>query len=72
MPNAPEYSIARDYDPGQEILSAESDPIAACLTYLADVTGGAVGNMGFTVDDFREYINSLKQRRRVLSPPRCH
>jgi hypothetical protein len=39
---------------------------------LADVTGGAVGNMGFTVDDFREYINSLKQRRRVLSPPRCH
>ena len=38
MPNAPEYSIARDYDPGQEILSAESDPMAAYLTYLADVT----------------------------------
>jgi hypothetical protein len=72
MPNAPEYSIARDYDPGQEILSAESDPMAAYLMYLADVTGGAVGNMGFMVDDFREYINSLKQRRRVLSPPRCH
>jgi hypothetical protein len=69
---APEYSIARDYDPYNEILSADSDPMAAYLTYLADVTGGAVGNMGFTVDDFREYINSLKQRRRVLSPPRCH
>ena len=46
--------------------------MAAYLTYLADVAGGAVGNMGFLVDDFREYINSLKQRRRVLSPPRCH
>ena len=56
MPNAPEYSIARDYDPGQEILSAESDPIAACLTYLADVTGGTVGNMHFTLEDFKTYI----------------
>jgi hypothetical protein len=61
--DTPKYSIARDYDPGQEILSAESDPMAAYLTYLADVTGGAVGNMGFTVADFREHINGLKQRR---------
>ena len=60
---APEYSIARDYDPYDVSLSAESDPMAAYLTYLADVTGGAVGNMGFTVDDFREHINGLKQRR---------
>ena len=45
--NAPEYSIAREYDPYNEILSADSDPMAAYLTYLADVTGGAVGNMGF-------------------------
>jgi hypothetical protein len=66
MPNAPEYSIARDYDPGQEILSAESDPMAAYLTYLADVTGGAVGNMGFTVDDFRRHIEAL---RRSHEPP---
>ena len=43
--NSPEYSIARDYDPYNEFLSAESDPMAAYLTYLADVTGGAVGNM---------------------------
>ena len=60
--NAPEYSIARDYDPTMRSLSADSDPMAA---YLADVTGGAVENMGFTVDDSREHINSLKQRRRV-------
>jgi hypothetical protein len=52
--NAPEYSIARD-DPYNEILSADADPMAAYLTYLADVTGGAVGNMGFTVADFREH-----------------
>jgi hypothetical protein len=36
--NSPEYSIARDYDPYNEILSAKSDPMAAYLTYLADVT----------------------------------
>ena len=61
--NAPEYSIAGDYDPGQEILSAESDPMAANLTYLADVTGGAVGNMHFTLEDFKAYIAGLRQRR---------
>ena len=33
--NAPEYSIARDYEPYNEILSAESDPMAAYLTYPA-------------------------------------
>ena len=37
--NAPEYSIARDYDPYNEILSAESDPMAAYLTYLAELSG---------------------------------
>jgi hypothetical protein len=61
--NAPQYSIARDYDPGQEILSAESDPMGAYLTYLADVTGGAVGNMHFTLEDFKTYIAGLRQRR---------
>jgi hypothetical protein len=61
--NAPEYSIARDYDPYNEILSAGSNPMAAYLTYLADVTGGAVGNMHFTLDDFKTYIAGLRQRR---------
>jgi hypothetical protein len=72
MPNAPEYSIARDYDPSQEILSAESDPMAAYLTYLADFTGGAVGNIGFTVDDFREYRDFRnKSSARACSKPRA-
>ena len=31
--NAPEYSIARDYDPDGDRLSADSDPMAA---YLAE------------------------------------
>jgi hypothetical protein len=30
--------------------------MAAYLTYLADVTGGAVGNMHFTLEDFKTYI----------------
>ena len=60
--NSPEYSIARDY-PYNEILSAESDPMGAYLTYLADVTGGAVGNMHFTLEDFKAYIAGLRQRR---------
>jgi hypothetical protein len=37
--------------------------MAAYLTYLADVTGGAVGNMGFTLEDFKAYIAELRQRR---------
>ena len=31
LENGPEYSIARDYDPYNEILSADSDPMAAYL-----------------------------------------
>jgi hypothetical protein len=30
--------------------------MAAFLTYLADVTGGAVGNMHFTLEDFKAHI----------------
>jgi len=36
--------------------------MAAYLTYLADVTGGAVGNMHFTLEDFKTYIAGLRQR----------
>jgi hypothetical protein len=45
------------------VISAKSDPMAAYLTYLADVTGGAVGNMDFTLEDFKTYIAELRQRR---------
>jgi hypothetical protein len=61
--NAPEYSIARDYNPYNESLCAESDPMGGYLTYLADVTRGAVGNMHFTLEDFKAYIAGLRKRR---------
>jgi hypothetical protein len=62
-------SIARDYDPYNEILSAESDPMAAFLTYLADVTGGAVGNMHFTLEDFKAHIAGFAEAGIFWLPP---
>jgi hypothetical protein len=44
--NTPEYSIADDYDPDGDRPSADSDPVAAYLTYLEDKRLGAVGEMG--------------------------
>ena len=41
--NSPEYAIARDYDPYNEILSAESDAMAAYLTYLATLLAALSG-----------------------------
>ena len=38
----PEFTIANDYDPDAD-MPANSDPITAYLTYLADVQGGAAG-----------------------------
>src|SRR5271165_5546856 len=46
------FNIADALDPDGDI-PAESEPVAAYLTYLADVTGGAVGNMGFTAGRLR-------------------
>ena len=49
------YSIADDYDPDGD-MPADTDPMAASLTYLEDVRLGGVGDMGFTLDDFKRYI----------------
>ena len=46
-------------------LTANSDPMAKYLIYLADVQRGAVGNMGFTLEDFQQYIARLRNMRRV-------
>ena len=46
------FNIADALDPDGDI-PAESEPVAAYLTYLADVTGGAVGNMGFAAGQLR-------------------
>ncbi len=42
-----DFSIVNDLDPGRRSDGAEY------LTYLADVRGGAVGDMGFTLEDFK-------------------
>jgi hypothetical protein len=54
------YTIRDDYDPGGNHLSADTDPVSAFLTYKADI-GGMVGDMGFTLTDFREHIESLRR-----------
>src|SRR5271165_2093196 len=46
------FNIADALDPDGDI-PAESEPVAAYLTSLADVTGGTVGNMGFTAARLR-------------------
>jgi hypothetical protein len=60
MPDdAPKYSIRDDYDPDGD-LNADADPVAAYLTYREDVRIGFVVEMRFTLEDFREYISSLR------------
>ena len=44
--DTPNFSIADDYDPDGD-MSADADPVSACLTYLADIEGSCLGDMGF-------------------------
>ena len=50
---AAKYSIANDYDPDREAISADSDPVAEYLTYRSHVRAGDVG---FSIEDFEAYI----------------
>ena len=59
-----DFTIAEDLDPDGDI-PADADPMAEYLTYLADVRGGAVGDMGFTLEDFTRYIAGLRTHPRV-------
>lgn len=54
------YLIANDYDPDGD-MSANASPVTAYRTYLRDVRGGMVGDMGFTLDDFKTYIAGLRK-----------
>jgi hypothetical protein len=45
-------------------MPADADPMTVYLTYLADVHGGAVGDMGFTLEDFQRYIDGLQKKLR--------
>ena len=56
----PEFTIANDYDPDGD-MSTNADPMAESLTYLFHVRGAAVGDMGFTLDDFKRYIAGLRK-----------
>jgi hypothetical protein len=54
------FTIADDYDPDDE-MSAKANPMTAYRTYLRDVRGGMVGDMGFTLDDFKTYVAGLRK-----------
>jgi hypothetical protein len=54
------FTIANDYDPDGD-MSAKANPVTAYRTYLRDVRGGMVGDMGFTLDDFKTYIAGLRK-----------
>ena len=62
--SVPKHSTGRDYDPGGERLSADSDPREAFLTYVDAKHAGAIGDMKFTLQDFREHIARLRKRQR--------
>jgi hypothetical protein len=53
------FTIADDYDPDGD-MSANAKPVTAYRAYLCDVRGGMVGDMGFTLDDFKSYIAGLR------------
>jgi hypothetical protein len=54
------FTIADDYDPDGD-MSPNANPVTAYRTYLRDVRGGMVGDMGFTLDDFKTYIAGLRK-----------
>ena len=54
------FTIADDYDPDGD-MSPNAYPVTAYWTYLRDVRGGMVGDMGFTLDDFKTYIAGLRK-----------
>jgi hypothetical protein len=42
-------------------MQADADAVAVYLTYLLDVRVGMVGDMWFTLDDFKTYIAGLRK-----------
>ena len=56
------YTIREDYDPDGD-LTADTDPVAAYMTYREEVGLGYVREMHFGLIDFERYIASLRERR---------
>jgi hypothetical protein len=67
--NAPEYSIADDYDP-DGYIGSQADPEDEYDTYFVSKTLGTTPDMGFTPEDFRRYIEALRENRRgrIMAP----
>ena len=47
--------------PDGAYMSPDADPTTEYRAYLAHVQGGMVGDMGFTLDDFKTYIAGLRK-----------
>jgi hypothetical protein len=60
--DAPKFTIREDYDPDGD-LTADADPVAAYLTYREDVRNGFMVDMGLSLEDFRQHIAQLRERR---------
>jgi hypothetical protein len=54
------YSIATDLDP-KGTIRADADPEAEYKAYMANVIVGTVKDMGFTLEDFKRYIEGLRK-----------
>jgi hypothetical protein len=54
------FTIADDYDPDGD-MSPNADPATEYRAYLSNVRGGMVGDMRFTLDDFKTYIAGLRK-----------
>lgn len=62
----PKYTIANDLDRDGE-MSADADPFWEYVNYANRVEKGAIADMGFTLDDFKRYIEGLPKERRSKS-----
>jgi hypothetical protein len=59
-PMSTTFTIADDYDPDGD-MSPNADPTTEYRAYLSNVSGGMVGDMEFTLDDFKTYIAGLRK-----------
>jgi hypothetical protein len=55
-----DFTIGDFYDVDGNILSWDSDPLEAFLTYLDEIRRGAVGDLGLSLADFERHIAALK------------
>ena len=46
-------------------MQADADPMSEYLTHVSQVREGAVGDMGFTLEDFRRYIDALRKAKQL-------